>query len=306
MVRSQLGRDKTVMKSNFKNNIDILLELGKVRITAFVAISTSVGYIMASGSLDAGLILPTIGVFLLAVSASALNHYQESDIDGLMNRTKDRPIPSGRITSRNVLYVSILFFILSSTIILLSSNEKAMFIGWVAFVWYNLIYTPLKRKYAFAVVPGSVIGALPPIIGWVAAGGSPYEPQILALALFFFIWQVPHFWLLLLVHGKDYEQAGLPTLTQIFDNSQLSRITFVWIIGLSTSCFLIPLFGVSNSVITYSTLFLLGLWLVYSTGKMLFVYYNQSSFRKAFMQINIYVLAVVVILSIDKLLLTDF
>jgi len=289
-----------------RDYISILLELGKVRITSFVAISTAIGYIMASGRIDAGLILPTFGVFLLAVSSSALNHYQDGDIDALMDRTKNRPIPSGRMASKNVLYVSITFFILSSLVILISSNEVALFIGWVAFIWYNIIYTPLKRKYAFAVVPGSVIGALPPIIGWVAAGGNPLEPQILALAMFFFIWQVPHFWLLLLVYGKDYERAGLPTLTQIFDNSQLSRITFIWIIGLSTSCFLIPLFGVSNSAVTYLILFSLGIWLVYSTAKMLFIYYNQSSFRKAFMQINFYVLAVVVVLSFDKLLLTDF
>lgn len=294
------------MKIKLKEYINILFELGKVRITSFVAVSTAIGYIMASGRIDMGLILPTFGVFLLAISSSALNHYQEGDIDALMDRTKNRPIPSGRMSSKNVFYISILFFILSSIVIWLSSNEMAMFIGWVAFIWYNIIYTPLKRKYAFAVVPGSVIGALPPIIGWVAAGGSPLEPQILALAMFFFIWQVPHFWLLLLVYGKDYEQAGLPTLTQIFDNSQLSRITFTWIIGLSTSCFLIPLFGVSNSFVTYSLLLSLGIWLIYSTSKMLFVYYNQTSFRKAFMQINIYVLAVVVILSIDKLLLTDF
>ena len=294
------------MKIKLKEYISILFELGKVRITSFVAVSTAIGYIMASGRIDMGLILPTFGVFFLAISSSALNHYQEGDIDALMDRTKNRPIPSGRMSSKNVLYISILFFILSSIVIWLSSNEMAMFIGWVAFIWYNIIYTPLKRKYAFAVVPGSVIGALPPIIGWVAAGGSPFEPQVLALAMFFFIWQVPHFWLLLLVYGKDYEQAGLPTLTQIFDNSQLSRITFIWIVGLSTSCFLIPLFGVSNSIVTYSILFSLGIWLIYSTGKMLFVYYNQTSFRQAFMQINIYVLAVVVILSIDKLLLTDF
>lgn len=291
---------------NIKKNIAILFELGKVRITVFVAVSTSVGYIMASGNLNAGLILPTIGVFLLAVSSAALNHIQESDIDGLMNRTKNRPIPTGRITSINVFYISFISFIVGSALIVLSSNVLAMLIGWLAFVWYNIIYTPLKRKYAFAVFPGSVIGALPPIIGWVAAGGDPFESQILALALFFFIWQVPHFWLLLLLYGKDYEQAGLPTLTQIFNTSQLTRITFVWIIGLSTSCFLIPLFGISKSIITYSILLALGIWLIFSTSRILFAYFNNASYKKAFMQLNIYVLAVVFILSIDKLLLNDF
>ena len=181
-----------------------------------------------------------------------------------------------------------------------------MLIGWLAFVWYNIVYTPLKRKYAFAVFPGSLIGALPPIIGWVAAGGNPFDSQVLALAMFFFIWQVPHFWLLLLLYGKDYENAGLPSLTQIFNNAQLSRITFVWIIGLTVSCFLIPLFGVSKSIFTLLVLLSLAAWLIYSAGKILLFFYDKSSYRKAFMQINVYVLAVVFILSIDKLLLNDF
>lgn len=295
------------MRENIYKNIKILMELGKVRITAFVAFSTSIGYIMAAGKIDSGLILPTLGIFLLAMASSSLNHFQESDIDGLMNRTKDRPIPSGRIKGINVLYVTFMLFILGSSILILSSNATALLLGWLAFVWYNLIYTPLKRKYAFAVFPGSVIGALPPMIGWVAAGGNPLASQILALALFFFIWQVPHFWLLILLYGKDYEDAGLPTLTQIFSNSQLSRITFVWIIGLSTSCFLIPLFGVSHSIITSIMLLSLGVWLIYSSSRILFTYFNsKASYKRAFMQINFYVLGVVFTLSIDKLLFTDF
>lgn len=287
-------------------NINILSELGKFRITSFVAFSTSIGYILASGRIDLGMILPTIGVLLLAMSSSALNHFQESDVDAKMQRTKNRPIPSGRIKEHDVLSITFLFFILGSTILVLSSNITAMLIGWLAFVWYNIVYTPLKRKYAFAVFPGSLIGALPPIIGWVAAGGNPFDSQVLALGMFFFIWQVPHFWLLLLLYGKDYEEAGLPSLTQIFNNSQLSRITFVWIIGLTVSCFLIPLFGVSKNIFTSIILISLAVWLIFSSGKILIFFYDKSSYRKAFMQINIYVLAVVFTLSIDKLLLNDF
>ncbi len=292
--------------NSFVKNINILSELGKFRITSFVAFSTSIGYILASGRIDFGMILPTIGVLLLAMSSSALNHFQESDVDAKMKRTQNRPIPSGRIKELNVLSITFLFFILGSTILVLSSNITAMLIGWLAFIWYNIVYTPLKRKYAFAVFPGSLIGALPPIIGWVAAGGNPFDSQVLALAMFFFIWQVPHFWLLLLLYGKDYEEAGLPSLTQIFNNSQLSRITFVWITGLTVSCFLIPLFGVSKSIFTSIILISLAVWLIYSSGKILLFFYDKSSYRKAFMQINIYVLAVVFTLSIDKLLLNDF
>ncbi len=286
--------------------LNLFSELGKVRITFFVAFSTSVGYIMAAGVVSWHMIFPALGIFILATGSSALNHYQERDLDALMERTKNRPIPSGKVSPDSVLTLSLFLFMLGSLVLLLSANALAMSLGWVAFIWYNLIYTPLKRKYALAVVPGSVIGALPPIIGWVAAGGNPLDPEIIALALFFFIWQIPHFWLLLLLYGKDYDKAGFPTLTKIFSIKQITRLTFTWIVALSTSCILIPFFGVSKNLITAIILILLGVWLCYSSAKLLFNYYEKKSFRKAFININFYVLAVVILLSVDKLILLEF
>jgi hypothetical protein len=87
-------------------------------------------------------------------------------------------------------------------------------------LWYNGVYTFLKRKSPFAAIPGAVIGAIPPAIGWICGKGAlSFDPQILALSFFFFIWQVPHFWLLLLNFGRDYEKAGFPSLTRIFNSA---------------------------------------------------------------------------------------
>lgn len=153
-----------------------------------------------------------------------------------------------------------------------------------------------------AVVPGSVIGAIPPAIGWVAAGGSVMAPQVLALAMFFFIWQIPHFWLLLLIYGKDYAKAGFPTLTEKYNTAQITRMTFVWIAALSTSCLLIPFFGVSHSVVTTVLLLLLGAGLVLYSKKILNTLSGIKLYRKAFLYINLYVLAAISILTIDALL----
>ncbi len=294
------------MKNKITKYFNLFAELGKVKITFFVAISSSVGYILASGSLTWHMILPALGIFILASSSSALNHFQERDLDALMDRTKNRPIPSGRVSPDSVLLFSLLLFIIGSLVLLLSSNTLALSLGWLAFVWYNIIYTPLKRKYALAVVPGSVIGALPPIIGWVAGGGDLFNPQIIALALFFFIWQVPHFWLLLLLYGKDYDKAGFPTLTKIFNTKQIARLTFMWVVALSTSCLLIPFFGVSKNIFTSVGLILLGIWLVLTTAKILSEYVERKNYRNAFVKINIYVLTVVILLSLDKLILIQF
>lgn len=160
-------------------------------------------------------------------------------------------------------------------------------------------------KSALAVVPGSVIGALPPVIGWTSAGGEVTDPKILSFALFFFIWQIPHFWLLLLMYNKDYEKAGFPTLTKIFNNVQLSRITYVWISGLVASCLLLPLFGVVNNYIAILGLFISGIWLLWKSKSILSEYFERIAIRNAFMNINLFVLAVVFIISIEKLFLTE-
>lgn len=282
-----------------------MLELGKVRITFFVAVTTSIGYIFFSRALDWGIVLPSIGVFILSSGSSAFNHYQERFTDALMDRTKGRPIPSGRISSAGAFIAASTMVLSGLAMIYFSGNLTAMLLGLLALIWYNLVYTPLKKKYAMAVVPGSLIGAIPPVIGWAAAGGNILDFRIISLAMFFFIWQIPHFWLLLLIYGKDYEKAGFPTLTQIFSNEQLSRITYVWIIALTISCLLIPVFDLSTSIVTLILVMASGVWLIWKSTPILTGYLERMNFRNAFININLYVLAVSFILSLDKLFLNE-
>ncbi len=285
-----------------KNLLKILMELSKFRITIFVGFSTSIGYILSAGKVDINMIILTLSVFLLACGSSALNHLQEKDVDKLMERTKNRPLPSGKISTTNTVLFVIVTFLIGSVILLLSGNLTSLLLGWLAFFWYNGVYTPLKSKNALAVIPGSLIGAIPPMIGWAAAGGDITDPQILTLSLFFFIWQIPHFWLLLLLYGKEYEKAGFPSLTKIFNDKQLMNLTFLWIVALSICCLLIPFFGFTKSLITLILLVILGCWLVFSSAKLLF-FINTLLVKKAFMRINMYILFVVILLSIDKLVL---
>lgn len=293
------------MINKLKKYIAVILELGKIRITSFVALSTLVGYILYSEKLSWQMILPTLGVFVLSCGSSALNHYQERSTDALMDRTKGRPIPSGRISANNAFLISLIMILSSLLIIYFSSNIAALILSLIALIWYNFIYTPLKKKFAMAVVPGSVIGAIPPMIGYVYAGGSPFDIQILSLSLFFFIWQIPHFWLLLLIFNKDYERAGFPTLTKIFSDSQLSRITFMWVAALAVSCLLIIAFNVSHNFYSMIALIFLSIWLIIETRHILTRYIEKFILREAFIRINLFVLAVIIIISIDKLLLKE-
>ena len=202
-----------------------------------------------------------------------------------------------------------LFLILSGSLLLyFGAGLLALGLGLLNLIWYNGIYTPLKKKNAFAIIPGSLVGAIPPAVGWVAGGGNIFDPQIAIISLFFFIWQIPHFWLLLLIFGKDYEQAGFPTLTQIFNTDQLGRITFIWIIATVVMGFLIPMFGVVKSSFINIGLFVAGVWLAWNAIKLLRYTFNDEDshlekkyFSFAFREINIFAILVVLLISIDKL-----
>jgi protoheme IX farnesyltransferase len=245
--------------------------------------------------------LPALGILLLACGSAALNHYQERKTDVLMERTKNRPIPSGKISVKSTIQLSIALVVLGSIILFIGSGLLALSLGLLNLVWYNAVYTPLKKKSPLAIIPGSLVGAIPPVVGWVAGGGNILDPQIILISFFFFIWQIPHFWLLLMVLDKDYQKAGFPTLTQIFNQQQLGRITFIWIIATGVTGLLLPLFQISqNQFVSYS-LFFAAIWLAFKSINLLQQTHETSAFRFAFRSINYFALFVVLIVSIDKL-----
>ena len=284
-----------------KNKIGIIIELSKFRITLFVSLTTLFGFICAEGKLSSALIAPILGVFLLSSGSAAVNHYQERNADMLMDRTKNRPIPSGRISPNNALVISIFLILMGLAILYFAVGTTASLLGLLNLLWYNGVYTPLKKVFALAIIPGSLVGAIPPAIGWVAGGGNLFDWQLIILAFFFFIWQIPHFWLLLLVFSKDYEQAGFPTLTKIFNSGQLSRITFIWIAATVVTSFLIPVFSVVSNSFIEIILLLPGFWLFVKSIKLLKDTKEKLLFRSAFMDINYFAVFVVLILSFDKL-----
>lgn len=282
--------------------ISVFLELAKVKITVAVALTTITGYLLARGEFDTGLILPTLGIFLLACGSSAINHFQERDRDALMERTRNRPIPSGRISAGGALIFAMVLATAGSALLYFSSGILAMQLGLLALLWYNALYTPLKKRTAFAVVPGAVIGSIPPLVGWVAAGGLISDPRAVIMAFFFFIWQVPHFWLLMLKYGEEYTKAGYPSITRIYSTSQIRHITFIWIVATAVSALMLPAFNVVDSWIVVIGLLISSGWLVAQFAPLVLKSGIPISPIKYFMKINYFVLAVIVFLSIDRFL----
>lgn len=275
--------------------------LCRMRISLFSSLSAATSFIIAQSGPGPEMLPLMLGVFLLACGSSALNQYQERIIDALMPRTRTRPIPSGRISPLGALYFSLMLIFSGTLTLLLTGSAFAPLLGLAGVIWYNGLYTAMKRKTAFAAVPGALVGTITPAIGWVAGNGSLSDPRLLSLCFFFFMWQVPHFWLLLLDHGEEYEKAGLPSLTGIFARTQLLRIIFIWIFATAVSCLFLPFTGVIRTPLVALLLFGASLWLM-AQGIMLFSV-RESPSSVPFGRINAYMLLVMVLLSVDRLFL---
>ncbi|MGD0919290.1 MAG: protoheme IX farnesyltransferase [Thermodesulfobacteriota bacterium] len=282
--------------------VNLLLQLAKIRISLLATFSTATGYLLATGKITIHMLVPTAALFLLACGSCTLNQYQERETDQLMARTKSRPIPCGRLSPETVLWISIGLILSGSLILFHEAGDLALALGLLAALWYNMIYTPLKRKTAFAAVPGALVGAIPPALGWITGGGRILDPRIGGVALFFFIWQIPHFWLLLLDSSEDYENAGFPSITKIFSTEQIKRIIFIWLLSAEVSSLIIPLFGFLNSIFFFLLLVAAASWLFWNTLVLLRSHADRDSLRATFVKLNIYAVLVISLLSIDRLL----
>ena len=278
------------------NLFRIILELSKVRITIAVAFTTITGYILALRGYNLGFLLPTLGIFLLACGASVINHLQERKTDAVMERTRMRPLPSRKVTLTFALLVAIIEILAGSLVLLLSAGIKALVLGLIALIWYNVIYTNLKRITPHAVIPGSVIGSIPPLVGWVAAGGDLLSNQALILSAFFFIWQVPHFYLLAIKYGNEYEAAGLPAITSRMTLTRIRKLVFFWVVLSALAAVAIAFSKLTVSAISAIAIIMAGLALVLIFIPIL--HEKQETFKaiRYFMKINYFVLFVILML----------
>jgi len=189
------------------------LELTKPRITLMVMLTTMVGFVMGSAAHVrlAGLVAVLIGTGLVAAGASALNMLMERRTDALMLRTRNRPIPAGRLRPTDALAWG---FVLTGVGVLVLgwlTGTLAAGVALVTWLSYLLFYTPLKPRTSLSTVVGALPGALPPVIGWAAARGSVDAGAFVLFAILF-LWQIPHFLAIAWIYREDYARAGLPML----------------------------------------------------------------------------------------------
>ena len=264
-----------------------------------VSLSALFAYIMAKGEIGLDMLLATFAVLLVAMGVSTLNQVQEYKSDAKMERTKNRPIASGRMTPQTGLIIGAVLIILSFALIYSLLGFTGINIFMFAFIWYNAMYTPLKKRSALAVVPGAILGVIPPAIGWLVAGHTLMELEFIALALYFFIWQVPHFWLLVMLFHGDYKDGGYPTAMRLFGQGSLQRLTFVWLIfTIQAGIFLVWVF--EPYVLSKILAVLIGIWAFISSFELLKESFQLKNARSVFWKINAAFLGIIILLSIDE------
>jgi len=275
-------------------------QLFKFPISIMSTVSAATGYLAFTHVLNWRLLPVSGAVLILAFAACALNEAQEHKLDALMERTRRRPIPAGKISAFGATILAGVLAAVALASLWLMGGIVGAALGALAVLWYNGIYTYLKRKTSLASVIGSVIGAIPPAIGWVCAGGVLDGP-ILSLSFFLLMWQVPHFWLLALRISGDYEQAQFPTFVRAMGIDSLSRVTFMWTAATAASALLLPIFGLSSSPYLGLGLAAAGAWLTFVAWRALRKP-NKQGFRQAFHAINYYAVMVMGAVILDAML----
>jgi protoheme IX farnesyltransferase len=153
-------------------------------------------------------------------------------------------VPSRRISTAEALRIASLCIISGILILLYYAPAVCFFLGIGNLLWYNGLYTYLKRRTAFAVVPGALTGVIPVMMGWAAGGGSLSDPVALFLSFFIFLWQMPHFWMLTLKYGHEYRRAGFPVLTDYFSEKQVKVIVMAWMTASSAASVMLVWFPI--------------------------------------------------------------
>jgi len=249
--------------SSLQRWIGLSLELGKARLSALVVVTTLAGYLMAARPLPGWghLAATLLGTTLCAFGANGFNQVLERDRDALMVRTRERPLPAGRVGVRAAALWSGAVVALGTGLLLALVNATAAALALGTVLLYVLVYTPLKPRSTLNTLAGAICGAIPPLIGWSAVTGG-VQGGGWWLALLLFVWQVPHFLSLAWLYRDDYRRAGfrmLPLQDPRGDRTFRFLMLYAWVLlplGL-----LATFTGLTGAVFAVGSLLLGGAWL---------------------------------------------
>jgi protoheme IX farnesyltransferase len=248
-------------------------EITKARLAVSVVFSSIAGFMLGINDFQSlnwlVLIKLAIGGYCMVGASNAFNQVIEKDLDALMDRTKDRPVPAGRMSGSSALVLASVLTIIG-IVLLYTINPKSAMFGAISIFLYTSVYTPLKTMTSLSVFVGAFPGAIPFMLGWVAATGE-FGIEAATLFLIQFFWQFPHFWAIGWFLYDDYEKAGffmLPTGKKDKGTALQVILYTVWLILAS----LLPAFGYTGRLfitpIAAAIVFLLGIWMLFYAVKL--------------------------------------
>ncbi|NNE78490.1 MAG: protoheme IX farnesyltransferase [Pricia sp.] len=276
-------------------------EITKARLAVSVVFSSIAGYFLGAYQIDViSLLLLAFGGYCMVGASNAYNQVIEKDLDALMNRTKNRPIPAGRMSVNRALGIAILLTLLGVVTLYVLNPKTAMF-GAISIFLYTSVYTPLKTKTPLAVFVGAFPGAIPFMLGWVAATDDfGIEPGTLFMIQFF--WQFPHFWALGWMLDEDYKKGGFKMLpTGKRDKATALQIIMytIWMLVIS----IIPVFGITGrlqlSIPAAIIVFLMGMVMLVFAFR-LYEKGDNATARKLMLASVSYITLMQIVYVIDK------
>lgn len=294
MSTAKLKQQEPSIISDFK-------EITKMRLALSVVFSSVAGYFLGAETIDWSIVvLLSLGGYFMVGASNAYNQIIEKDLDILMNRTKNRPIPAGRMSVTTAFIIATVFTILG-LIILYNINQQTALFGAISIFLYTCVYTPLKTKTPLSVFVGAIPGAIPFMLGWVAATNNfGIEPGTLFALQFF--WQFPHFWAIGWFLYEDYKRGGffmLPTGKQDRGTAVQTIMYTIWTILIS----IVPVLGVTGelklSIVAAIIVFLLGLVMLYYALQ-LFKKMTEKAAKQLMLSSVFYISLIQIVYVLDK------
>lgn len=294
MARSKSSTVKHSVISDFK-------EITKMGLALSVVFSSIAGYLLGVDTVDfKTLVLLALGGYFMVGASNAYNQIIEKDLDALMERTKNRPIPAGRMSVTTAFVIASIFTLLGIIILYAINKQTAMF-GAISIFLYTCVYTPLKTKTPLAVFVGAIPGAIPFMLGWVAATDDfGIEPGTLFALQFF--WQFPHFWAIGWFLFEDYKKGGffmLPTGKQDKGTAVQTIMYCIWTVLVS----IIPVFGFTGtlklSVVAAIIVFIIGLGMLYYAIR-LFNQMTEKAAKQLMLSSVLYITLIQIVYVVDK------
>lgn len=273
-------------------------ELAKAKLSLMAVVAVAAGYLLAGGAPDLRMLALLLGAFLMSAASSFLNQFQEAEHDLRMERTRGRPLPSGRIGDLEALVSGMFLGLVGFLVLQGLVHPTAAAVGASILVGYNLAYTPLKRLTEANTFVGAVVGALPVILGAVAVDGRIDEPAQQLFAILF-LWQLPHFWAIAWLHRDDYRRGGFHMLSRNDKDGRLSGYSTLLGLLLLLPVSLVPsISGVAGPIYFYGALILGLAW-----GGLCVAFARSPSdlaARRVFRASLVYLPALLVLLLADK------